>query len=579
MMQQSLFAEQLYPQPAWDRGGSLSLRPYQRECLTAIREAADKGVQRQLVSLATGMGKTVIFAHLPPVLELRRMLVLAHRKELLTQAQRKLRQANPGMSVEIEQADRYALHDADIVVASVQTLGRKGSQRNDKFAPDAFDCVVIDEAHHATADSYVNILRYFRTGEHDGPLLVGVTATPFRGDGTPLANLFDQVTYEKSLREGIDENWLCRIRAQRVRSQADLSNVATRCGDFADTQLAAAMNTDYRNSLVASAIEQHAVGRNSILVFGVDIAHVETLTKQLQDRGHRAECVTSWTPEDERWRIFGRFESGETRIFVNCGIATEGYDCPPVDCIVMARPTKSALLYTQMLGRGTRQSPDTGKQDLLVIDVVDVCGKHRIQTAATAFGLRELDLLGGDVLDAVKVCEKAARHGVTVQDGDSIQQVEQKVEAQVLLAKATCRVNTLAEAIDVFATIEPCEEVEAESIFPWIRQGEGYILPIDRNLRAVLARDALGTWGCDVTGVGGMNCGDGEAPPFREADRVVKRFAGTFVKSDGTELPSWRVIAMDASWRRREPTEGQKQQLRRMGIRVLPPDLTRGAAG
>jgi len=503
------------------------------------------------------------------------MLVLAHRQELLDQARNHLRTANPLLRVDIEQADRWADDNADVVVASVQTLGRAGGRRLERMRN--FDAVVIDEAHHATADTYVRIMRHCGVGEADGPVLVGVTATPFRGDKASLANVFDQVVYEKSLRAGIEENWLATIRAVRVQSQTNLSNVSTRLGDFAETELAEATNTDYRNSLIASAIEQHAPERSCILIFGVDVKHVEALTAQLSMRGHATEMVTGFTPQSDRWRIFDRFADGRTRILVNCGVCTEGYDNPRIDCLVMARPTKSSLLFQQCLGRGTRRTE--GKPDCLVIDVVDVCGRHHVQTAATAFGLRDLDLLGGDVLEAVETCEEAEALGVPIFDGETVEDVKERSNLPALVAKGTVYVETRAQAINLFAAGSPSPEVEADSEFPWMRMGQDrYVLAIDRARHAVLHRDTLGIWSVDLPGEGGLNCGDDDAPPWDEADRVVKRMAGKFVTGDGVEVPMWKVLSNQARWKQQAPTDKQVAQLKRMGVLMLPDDLTRGAA-
>lgn len=573
MMQAGLFQK-----PVPDTLQGVQLRPYQREALQAIRHAVDGGCRRMLVSLPTGAGKTVVFARLPQVLDCTRMLVLAHREELLDQAAAKLRQANPHLTVQVEQADRSADRDCDIVVASVATVGKSGSWRLEKWPPRYFDAVVVDEAHHASADSYVRVLRHTAAGEPDGPVLLGVTATPYRGDGTPLADVFDRVVYERTLPELIEQEYLCRVRGLRVRTDVNVSEVGTRLGDFQENQLARAVNTDYRNSFVCSAIENHAADRSCILVFAVNVAHVETLGQQLGERGHDVAAITGHTHSQERFQAVQAAREGRVRILVNCGVFTEGFDLPAIDCIVMARPTKSPLLYAQMLGRGTRPSP--GKPDLLVIDVVDVCGRHKIQTAAVAFGLRDIDLLGGDVLKAKEACDRAAAAGIGVEDGESIEDVERKSSVTERVVRRTLRVSTVAQAIDVFdATTTLDGAVARDSIFPWLRLGpERYVLPMRDKRRAVLVRDALGIWKCDVTGIGGLNCGSGAEPPFRDADATVKRFAGTFRTKEGAEVAAWKPLALDARWRQTAPSDKQLALLDKLGVGVPPPQLTRGSA-
>lgn len=587
--------------------------PFQLDAIRAIQAAHARQVRRMLVVMPTGTGKSVVGSQLPAALDCRPMLWLAHRKELLDQARDHLRRANPKLTVDVEQGDRYADHDADIVVASVPTLGRKESRRKEKFK--RFGLLLVDECHRIACDTFLSVLRYFRAGQEDGPPLVGVTATPFRSDKQRLANIFDEVVYEKTLRKAIEEGHLVRIRAVRVASETDLSNVRSRRDDFVESELASVVNTDYRNSLLCSAIEQHAADRRSILVFCTGVDHAERTAEQLRDRGHKAECVTGKTDMDERSDILRRFKQGETRIVSNCAVLTEGYDQPSIDAVVMARPTKSRLFYCQAIGRGTRKF--LGKTDLKIIDLVDVCGKHHIETASTLFGLREMDLLGEDVLDAVTICEVAEQRGLQVADGDRIDNVSERSAQLELMTKRTISVGTKAEDVDVFAACRLGRDVERESEFPWIRMpNDTYVLPIDGPKRAVLKRDKFGVWGCDVidkprggdagemhmrrvhgwtlsgtsnssvvtgggasdtTRIGGMNCGKGDTPPFREADKVVKRFAGYRLCDDRPPMPWWKILRQGAKWRRLPATDGQRAALRKWGVRV-PDALMRGVA-
>lgn len=582
-MQRSLFDAPLSV-PEHQLGSQFTLRQYQAECLGEIKSAYEADELSLLAVLATGLGKTVIFSHLPETLGIRRMLVLAHRSELLDQAAQKIHAANPLMDVEVEQADRSARHDTPIVVASVPTIGRSGSRRIQKWQPDYFDVIVVDEAHHATASTYLNIFRYFGAGRDGGPLLLGVTATPERGDNTPLANVFNRIVYEMPVTAGIEQGYLCRIVARRVSTQTDLREVTTRLGDFAEGELAKAVNTDKRNSFIISAIEDHAADRKCILVFAADIAHVQTLTKQLQDRGFAADGVTSLTEAHTRNQIKRRAESGELRVLVNCGVYTEGFDLPRVDCIVMARPTKSRPLYLQMLGRGTRPSPATGKENLLVLDVVDVCGRHRIETASTVFGMRELDLLGEDVLEAKETCDKAAERGMTIADGGDLKTVRERGETIDLLAKGTIKVTTEAQAIDVFNAAQPCEQVAKDSEFPWVRHDDDrYSLAVSREgegRMAYLYRDALGKWKFALRGEvnGSVELGTAGEPPFAAADAQVRRHSGSFRGRDGEDVPRWKALSMGARWRNQPPSDGQVKMLRRLGVLMLPAGTTRGSA-
>lgn len=551
------------------------LRGYQRECLQAIGSSLKQGCRRQLVSMATGLGKTHVFARLPSFLGTSKMLVLAHRKELLDQARSKLIAANPTSRIGLERAEHYATGEEDVVVASVQSLVNKS--RLEKFPADHWDLIVVDEAHHSTAPSYLKILRHYGAGER-APL-IGFTATPFRGDGVDLSSVFEKVVYEKGLEDGVREQWLCPVRALKVWTDEDISNVHTRAGDFRESELADKLNTDYRNSLIVSAIKQHALDRTKILLFAVDVAHVMSLAKQLEQVGLPTGYVTGSSPDRED--VFRRFKQGDLTCLVNCEVATEGYDEPGIDCLVMARPTKSPLLYAQMLGRGTRTAP--GKTDLLVIDVVDVCGRHAIQTAATAFGLADVDLLGGDILVAKDQAKKLAEKGMHSPETVDEARLRKLTRYAEMMAYGTVDVATRADAVDLFAAVKIAEEVEHESKFPWIKIGpEKYVLNLPTKMQASLWRDELGTWYASAGSqtVGGWH--SLESAPFREADRWVKRWSGKHrIEKEGqapVEIPGWKVLSMDARWRTEAPTQAQLQLLRVMGFKALPPKLNKGTA-
>lgn len=554
---------------------AVALRPYQVECLDAIRSALDDGKKRMLAVLATGLGKTVIFSHLPQI-GLNRFLVLAHRTELLTQARASIMASNPGLRVEIEQADNHASQYADVVVASVQTLSAKRGGKLGRllgWRPDAFDAVVVDEAHHACSQSYLDVLKHFGCGDRT-PLL-GVTATPFRGDKRNLADIFAEVVFERGLIWGIENDWLSPLRARRVKTETDLSNLHTRLGEFAEEELAEAANTDYRNSMVCSAVEDHAVDRTRVLVFAVNVKHAEALAGQFEQRGHDSAVVIGKTPADERRAIFSAFRRGATRVLTGCEVFTEGFDIPSVDCIVMARPTRSALLYTQMIGRGTRKAP--GKTDCLVLDVVDVCGRHAIQTASKVFGLPELDLLGEDALKAAKRIKSAAERGLSMHDGETLDDLAAREEREKKRQLGTLRITTEAEAIDIFAESSIAEEVERDSAFPWVKiTPDDYRLNIARDLSYRLTRNALGMWRID-TEVGMLPLGPEDEPPFRQADSFVRKTSGESTMPDGTTLPRWRAVAMNATWRHQEPTEKQVGMLKRLGVHVLPAGATKGS--
>jgi ATP-dependent helicase IRC3 len=228
----------------------IRLRDYQRECLAVIFDRYKAGARRQLICLPTGTGKTVIFARFPSFFRMkRRMLVLAHRAELLHQARDKLLAANPSLKVEIEQAGRNASEDSDVVVASVPTLGRRGTRRLTSLNPDQFSIVVIDEAHHATADTHRRIVQHLGLLSSDTKkLLVGFTATPKRSDGIGLDAIFDEIAFSRTIPELMRVGHLAPVAGYRVETDIDLSRVRTSMGDFVVSQLSDAVNIESRNA-------------------------------------------------------------------------------------------------------------------------------------------------------------------------------------------------------------------------------------------------------------------------------------------------------------------------------------------
>ena len=370
------------------------LRDYQTECLEALLARYRAGVRRTLVCLPTGTGKTLIFAAFPGFFRMRkRMLVVAHREELLDQAREKIVRANPELTVEIEQAGRRASSTSDVVVASVPTLGRKGSKRLVALDPEEFYLIVVDEAHHSTAATYRRVLDHFGVfDEGTRKFLVGFTATPKRGDGEGLDQVFEEIAFSRTLPEMILSGYLAPVAGWRVETEVDLSRVRTRMGDFVQGQLSEAVNVKARNELVVKVFRERLEGRRT-LVFCVDVAHANSLAKAFRKAGLAAASVTGETPTDKRRKTLGDFGAGRTQVLTNCMVLTEGYDEPSVAGIILARPTKSSLLYTQMIGRGTRLHP--GKENVTIIDIVDVTRDHSLVGLPTLFGLTDrFDLEG-----------------------------------------------------------------------------------------------------------------------------------------------------------------------------------------
>jgi superfamily II DNA or RNA helicase len=592
MIQQTLFGGSI-PVPT----GITGLRPYQEAALQAIRDALARGVRRQLVVMATGLGKGHLLGHVPEIVGARRTLVLAHRVEILDQLAGHMRRASPHYTVAMEQGNRReATPDADVVVASVATL--TSPRRRALFAPDQFDLIMHDESHHALADSHVSVLRYFRCHEPDGPLLIGFTATPFRADKGKLANVFDEIVYDKSLRpppgqqSPIAEGWLCPVRAIRVRTTTDISAVTTHSGDFSAGQLESRVNQADRNDLIASAIHAHAADRHTILVFAVGVDHAYALTARLEADGIETRTVVGTTPDIDRRRIWRDLAGGRVRVVVNVAVATEGFDCPAIDCVVMARPTKSPLLFMQCLGRGMRPHP--GKPDgLLVLDVADVCGRHQVQTVSRVFGARDVDLLGQDAEQGAATLARADELGIEVEEGSAISEVEAAIaatEERIREAQRRegdrCSIRLALESDQVNLWSDPValERSAGFSLFPWFASGRQWVFQVDRGYWAVVERDSMAAWvirmiqdGRGQTAGENLTTAGAEFPDWVRADAFVKRHAGHWRPPDYRPrneydhgIPRWRFICREAARRSRPATEAMVAGLRKWGLTPEP---------
>src|SRR5438093_10083871 len=301
----------------------LTPRPYQHEAVAALLAAAARGVQRPLLVLPTGTGKTIIFALL---VQRRggRALILAHRDELIQQAVDKLHLVDPTMPLGVVQAERDEL-TAPTVVASVQTLSRR--PRLARLVPD-FHTIVIDEAHHAPAPSYRRILEYCHAWRADGPLVVGVTATPARGDRQSLRQVFDGIVYQKTLVEMMQAGYLVDLRAMQVLLQADFDALRTQHGDFVEAELETLLLAANAPAQVLTAFQAHAAERKALL-FTPTVATAYAMAATFCAAGIAAEALNGTTPLATRRALLHRLHPVPTRVAANCAVLAEGLDDPP----------------------------------------------------------------------------------------------------------------------------------------------------------------------------------------------------------------------------------------------------------
>ncbi|KAF8327906.1 P-loop containing nucleoside triphosphate hydrolase protein [Cantharellus anzutake] len=387
----------------------LTLRPYQEECIESCLDALRAGYSRIGVSSPTGSGKTTMFVSLisrltpsPERPNASRSLIIVNSIELARQAADTVHRILPDVSVDIEQGQHHrASGSADVTVATYQSLLR--DERIRKFDPVRLKAVIIDEAHHAAAPSYRRLLSHFHHGiVEDGSEteskassglkvpIVGFSATFSRHDGVALGSIFERIVYHRDFLEMIRDNWLCPVRFTSVKAQVDLSRVSINSGtgDFNARSLAHVINTSSINKLVVQSWLDRAANRRSSLVFCVNIAHVHGLTNAFRQAGVDARYLYSKTPQFERKALLDSFRRGEFPVLVNCAILTEGADIPNIDCVVVARPTRSKNVFAQMIGRGMRLSPETLKKDCHIIDFVDtMCHVSGVVSAPTLFGL------------------------------------------------------------------------------------------------------------------------------------------------------------------------------------------------
>lgn len=343
----------------------ISLRPYQQRCSEQTRAGWAKGFRKQLGVKPTGAGKTIFFAAETKheIADLGgRVLVLAHRDELLDQAIEKIAKST-GVFARKEKAEDRAPLSAECVVASIQTMRR----RLGKWPFNHFSLVVVDEAHHALADEYQTVLKHFDSFAK----VLGVTATPDRGDRKNLGAYFDNVAFDISLFELIKAGYLSRIFVKALPVNIDLGDVKSSAGDYDARDLGATLAPVLQ--AVATSIREHAPGRRC-LAFLPLIDTSKLFVEACQRAGINARHVDGQSPD--RKEILKAFESGEFQLLSNAMLLTEGYDCPPIDCIINLRPTRSRSLYSQIVGRGTRVCE--GKENLLLLDFLWQHQKHNL---------------------------------------------------------------------------------------------------------------------------------------------------------------------------------------------------------
>ncbi len=521
----------------------LPLRDYQTAALAAVRLAWARGVQRPAVVAPTGAGKTVMFSHLIAE-ELRerpgtRALVLVHRDELADQAIDKIRQVMPGTWVGKVKASDNEIH-ASVVVASVQTLAR-GTRLDQLLRSQEdsgpLDRVIVDEAHHAVAPTWREVLdKLGAFNPNSGTQCVGFSATLARGDGIGLGSVWQEVAYAISLTRLIRRGYLADVRGRQVVSEdLDLAGVKRSGGDYQAGALGAAMIQAGTHELVAGAYLEHASDRQGV-VFTPDVESAIATAVELNDIDIRAEVITGATPREERRLAYKMFEAGDLQVLVNCMVLTEGFDAPWASCAVIARPTRNAALYTQMVGRVLRPWP--GKKDALVLDVVGASTDLKLATL--------IDLAPGKVrtIDPDETLADAVEAAELAEIADQAEREEYARQSKLT-----------AKDVDLFA--------QSRSV--WLRTRAGvWFIPTREGEIFLWPSATPGHW--DVAHAGWMpatavNGTKKRAPWERLHVGLSLDLAMSWAQTEAEELDH-SVASRDASWRKSgRASDAQKSYL------------------
>ena len=502
-------------------------RPYQSEALKKILKSWENGITRQLVSLPTGCGKTIIFGLVAEALR-KRTLILAHREELLYQAEQKIRLVYPDADTGILKAEQRDGLNSEICIASVQTAVR----RIEELASKGYELLICDEAHHATSPSYLRIFEDLGFMADDkSKLLLGVTATAQRADGVGLNNVFEKIVFERSILAMMKAGFLCDIRGIQVQTGEDISTVNMQAGDFAVNRLAALIDIPERNNLVADTYLKYGENRRGV-VFGVKVEHALHLAQAFRERGIACEAVYGDMSTEERQDVLRRYADHELQLLTNVGVLTEGWDVPDTSIIMMARPTKSRGLYIQCVGRGLRIAPN--KQDCLLVDFVDVSRKHELCDWGTLIG---------------KKIKKSKEPRTLLQEA---QESETEYQRGVCLPPKVNKIELFERSKFVWQAVREHYKISlVDNTSLWCQKVEGGYLPVfisPMGEKTQLSEDVL---------------------PLDYAMGVAEDYA--------RKLDTAKYSSKDASWRRYPATDKQLNMLRMRNI-AYSEGITKGEA-
>jgi superfamily II DNA or RNA helicase len=527
---------------------ALPLRPYQETALERVAQRELAGVNRQLVVLPTGGGKTIVAAHLIAQRQRHavttgqgsgRTLFLAHRDELIQQAADKLHQVAPDLEIGVVKAERDEV-GADVVVASVQTLARPS--RLARLEPD-FDLIVVDEAHHVVSATWVGVLAGLGAMRDDGggPLVLGITATPERSDRIGLGKVWQEIVYSRSILEMITDGYSVDALGLIVSTPADLERLRTSHGDLIDAEIGAELVRSGALGSIAEAYATHARDRKGV-AFVPTVETAYSLAEALRGEGIPAEGIDGATPRERRRAILDRLHTGQTQVVCNAQLLSEGWDEPSISCVLMARPTRSRPAYIQMVGRGLRIYP--GKTDCLILDVAGATARLDLMTVADLAGLSKAEVQGRSITDAVAARAQRERAEKAEEQSDQEQAEALKVETE-------------AAAAALF-----------RSKLSWIQAGGGFVLSVEGGMIRLEPKGGGQSWQVRR---------DLKDDHSVVAAGLSLEYAQGLGEDQVRQLGASHLVEADAPWRGKEPTDKQRALLKRRGI-AIPPGATRGWA-
>ena len=404
----------------------MELRPYQIEANKHIQEEWENGNNKTLLVLPTGLGKTVTFSDLTKTLVSKgeRVLIMAHRGELLDQAADKLFKVT-GLKTAVEKAHDTAENSFyRVTVGSVQTLMRE--KRLKRFKPDHYDTIIVDEAHHIMASSYQSVLDYFSSAK-----VLGVTATADRTDKKNLGQYFDSLAYEYSLPDAIKNGYLSPMKALTIPLKIDLSGVSMTAGDFKASDVGSALDPYLYQ--IADEMVKYCSNRKTVIFLPL-VATSKKFRDILNKKGFKAAEVNG--ESKDRAEILADFDAGKYNVLCNSMLLTEGWDSPEVDCVIMLRPTKSRPLYVQCIGRGLRLAE--GKEDCLILDFLWHTERHELVHPA--------NLIAKDDEIAAKMTEKMAELDEEEQPAlFDLEEIAEVAESEVVQDRENSLAEKLAE--------------------------------------------------------------------------------------------------------------------------------------